>query len=55
VPGYLKMDPESLGWAACIEWLNPAGARPQDHGLGDPRFLVEFAGPASGREGMASA
>jgi len=23
VPGYLKSDPESLGWAALIEWLNP--------------------------------
>lgn len=23
VPGYLKEDPESLGWAAVIEWLNP--------------------------------
>jgi GNAT superfamily N-acetyltransferase len=23
VPGYLKNDPESLGWAALIEWLNP--------------------------------
>ena len=24
VPGYLKADPESLGWAAVIEWRNPA-------------------------------
>ncbi len=24
VPGYLKSDPESLGYAAMIEWLNPA-------------------------------
>jgi len=23
VPGYLANDPESLGWAAVIEWLNP--------------------------------
>lgn len=23
VPGYLRNDPESLGWAAVIEWLNP--------------------------------
>ena len=23
VPGYLRNDPESLGWAALIEWLNP--------------------------------
>ncbi len=26
IPGYLKNDPESLGWAALIEWLNPATA-----------------------------
>jgi ribosomal protein S18 acetylase RimI-like enzyme len=26
VPGYLKYDPESLGWAAVIEWINPAVA-----------------------------
>jgi hypothetical protein len=23
VSGYLRHDPESLGWAAIIEWLNP--------------------------------
>lgn len=31
VPGYLKFDPESLGWAAVIEWLNPALATAEDH------------------------
>ncbi len=31
VPGYLKYDPESLGWAAVIEWLNPAGATDADY------------------------
>lgn len=30
VPGYLKYDPESLGWAAVIEWLNPQVATPAD-------------------------
>ena len=30
VSGYLRHDPESLGWAAVIEWLNPAVARPED-------------------------
>ncbi|MBX3132242.1 MAG: GNAT family N-acetyltransferase [Gemmatimonadaceae bacterium] len=30
VPGYLKFDPESLGWAAVIEWLNPQVATPAD-------------------------
>jgi GNAT superfamily N-acetyltransferase len=33
VPNYLKADPESLGWAAVIEWRNPAA----DNALpGDP-------------------
>lgn len=27
VPGYLRQDPESLGYAAVIEWLNPAVAQ----------------------------
>ena len=31
VPGYLKYDPESLGWAAVIEWLNPAVATAADY------------------------
>lgn len=30
VSGYLRHDPESLGWAAIIEWLNPAVAAPED-------------------------
>lgn len=30
VQGYLAHDPESLGWAALIEWLNPAVATPED-------------------------
>ncbi len=29
VPHYLKDDPESLGWAAVIEWLNPVTIRPE--------------------------
>jgi GNAT superfamily N-acetyltransferase len=47
VRDYLRHDPESLGWAACIEWLNPSVAKPEDHGLGDPKFLVPFHGPAA--------
>jgi GNAT superfamily N-acetyltransferase len=47
VRDYLRHDPESLGWAVCIEWLNPAVAKPEDHGLGDPKFLVPFEGPAA--------
>jgi ribosomal protein S18 acetylase RimI-like enzyme len=29
VPHYLHDDPESLGWAAVIEWLNPLQLRPE--------------------------
>lgn len=29
-PNYLKNDPESLGYAAVIEWLNPETATPED-------------------------
>jgi GNAT superfamily N-acetyltransferase len=28
---YLRHDPESLGFAALIEWINPAVARPEDY------------------------
>jgi GNAT superfamily N-acetyltransferase len=38
VGGYLAHDPESLGWAAVIEWLNPEQARPEDAAGRDPRF-----------------
>ncbi len=31
VSGYLRFDPESRGWAAVIEWLNPELATPEDH------------------------
>lgn len=36
--GYLVHDPESLGYAAVIEWLNLAVASPADRLAGDPRF-----------------
>lgn len=38
VSGYLKMDPESLGYAALIEWMNPEVATPADTAGRDPRF-----------------
>lgn len=38
-PQYLRNDPESLGNAAVIEWINPKVARPEDYGHGDSRFL----------------
>lgn len=46
VPGYLKHDPESLGWAAVIEWLNPAVATPADWAQRDPRFAKPGASSA---------
>lgn len=38
VQGYLAHDPESLGWAALIEWLNPDVATPADEARRDPRW-----------------
>lgn len=40
VRGYLRHDPESLGHAAVIEWLNPEVATPADQAAGDPRYRV---------------
>jgi len=37
---YLRNDPESLGYAAVIEWLNPDIAKPEDFQKRDPRFLI---------------
>jgi len=38
IPNYLQHDPESLGHAAVIEWLNPEVASPADWEGLDPRF-----------------
>jgi ribosomal protein S18 acetylase RimI-like enzyme len=38
VPGYLRHDPESLGYAAVIEWINHAVAKPEDYSGRDRRF-----------------
>ena len=43
VHGYLRNDPESLGYAAVIEWLNPEVARPEDSSGRDPRFRLPVA------------
>ena len=48
VPGYLAHDPESLGHAAVIEWLNPDVASPEDYAAGDPRFRPPEPGTRSG-------
>ncbi len=47
VPGYLQHDPESLGYAAVIEWINRKVARPQDYAGQDPRFAVPAVKAAS--------
>jgi len=39
VSDYLRNDTESLGWAAVIEWLNPAVATPQDYAKRSTKFL----------------
>ncbi|MCW5965632.1 MAG: GNAT family N-acetyltransferase [Bryobacterales bacterium] len=33
VPGYLHNDPDSMGWAALIEWINPDVASEEDYRL----------------------
>ncbi len=45
VSGYLRSDPESLGFAAVIEWINPEFAHEVDPSERDPRFI---APPAEG-------
>lgn len=42
VPGYLRHDPESLGYAATIQWINRAVAKPSDFGTAHPA-LEPFA------------
>lgn len=44
VANYLPNDPESLGYAAVIEWLNEKVARPEDYASRDPRFGRRLAG-----------
>jgi GNAT superfamily N-acetyltransferase len=40
VKGYLRNDPESLGYAAVIEWINAAIAKPSDWAHRDPKFMI---------------
>lgn len=44
VHAYLRNDPESLGYAAIIEWLNPEVALDEDASGRDPRFQRRPAG-----------
>lgn len=46
VGGYLRHDPESLGYAAIIEWLNLEHPNATDGAARDPRFLRPSAGEA---------
>jgi GNAT superfamily N-acetyltransferase len=45
IPDYLGNDPESLGWAALIEWINHQVARPRDYAARDRRFLISRKDP----------
>lgn len=45
VPNYLRFDPDSLGYAALIEWINHDVARPKDYEARDSRFLPERSRP----------
>lgn len=38
VSDYARGDKQSRGYAALIEWINPALARPEDYAGADPRF-----------------
>lgn len=40
VEGYLRHDPESLGYAAVIEWINAAVAKPSDWAHRNPKFIL---------------
>lgn len=39
VPNYLRSDPDSLGWAAVIEWINHKVAKRKDYQARDTRFF----------------
>ncbi|MGB8341237.1 MAG: GNAT family N-acetyltransferase [Chthoniobacterales bacterium] len=41
-PDYLHHDPESLGFAAVIEWLNPEVATPENYSRQQERFRTQF-------------
>ncbi|HAX44834.1 MAG TPA: GNAT family N-acetyltransferase [Bryobacteraceae bacterium] len=41
VRDYLRHDPESLGWAALIEWINEAVATPADYRYRNPKFSLD--------------
>ena len=46
VHNYLRHDPESLGYAAIIEWINPLVAIPGDYPKPNARFPMPSSSPA---------
>ncbi len=50
VADYLKNDPESLGYAALIEWLNPDIATPADNASRDTRWDYPYPPPDAARD-----
>ncbi|MBL0159903.1 MAG: GNAT family N-acetyltransferase [Bryobacterales bacterium] len=50
VRDYLRHDPESLGHAAVIEWINAQVASPEDYGWRDPRFEADAKTVVSGSD-----
>lgn len=48
IQNYLRHDPESLGYAAVIEWINSRVAKSGDYSGIAPRFMKRLAAVASG-------
>jgi GNAT superfamily N-acetyltransferase len=44
ISGYLARDPESLGYAAIIEWANPHATSPEDVSAKDPMYQARKPG-----------
>jgi ribosomal protein S18 acetylase RimI-like enzyme len=54
VSGYLTKDPESLGYAAVIEWANPHAVSPEDLSARDPMYRAPRPnGPKGGQDPAA--
>jgi len=54
VSGYLLHDPDSLGYAAVIEWINDKVARPEDYAHRNPRFLPQVKAAGTGQAAGAA-
>ncbi|TVQ51972.1 MAG: N-acetyltransferase [Phycisphaerales bacterium] len=54
VENYLNRDPDSMGWAAVIEWLNHQVASKADYAHRDPRFRKPRKKAASTSSGHSS-